>query len=185
MRWRCMNSLAKLLLDSSCAAAWVGPKTGQPRLWNSSTTPSVSGSSGPTTVRSGLSRPASWTSESRLLRSAATHSASAAIPPLPGAQYSFLTRGDCRSFQTIACSRPPLPRTRTFIGRIDARKEKSRGMVAAMSNGCSSELRARASSHEPRASSCEASAPFRFSWRAPGCRAAECSLDGSSSRRPL
>src|SRR5436190_21795088 len=26
-------------------------------------------------------------------------------------------RGDCRSFQTSACSRPPLPRTRTFIAR--------------------------------------------------------------------
>ena len=64
----------------------VGPKIGQPRRWNSSTTPSVSGSSGPTTVRSGLSLLASCTSESRLLRSAATHSASAAMPPLPGAQ---------------------------------------------------------------------------------------------------
>ena len=26
MWWRCRNSLAKLLLVSSCAAAWVGPK---------------------------------------------------------------------------------------------------------------------------------------------------------------
>ena len=26
-------------------------------------------------------------------------------------------RGDCRSFHTIACSRPPLPRTSTFIRR--------------------------------------------------------------------
>ena len=49
-----MNSLEKLLLDSSCAAARVGPKMGQPRRWNSSTTPNVSGSSGPTTVTSGI-----------------------------------------------------------------------------------------------------------------------------------
>src|SRR5271169_2748255 len=27
-------------------------------------------------------------------------------------------RGDCRNFHTIACSRPPLPRTRTFIIQI-------------------------------------------------------------------
>ena len=86
MRCRCMNSLAKLLLDSSCAAARVGPKIGQPRFWNSSTTPRVSGNSGPTTVTSGLNRLASSNSESMLFRSAGTHSASAAIPPLPGAQ---------------------------------------------------------------------------------------------------
>src|SRR5271165_4363662 len=54
MRCRCMNSLAKLLLDSNCAAARVGPKIGQPRFWNSSTTPKVSGISGPTTVTSGV-----------------------------------------------------------------------------------------------------------------------------------
>src|SRR6185437_13981808 len=50
---RCMNSLAKLLLDSSWAAACVGPKIFNPRRINSSTTPSESGSSGPTTVKSG------------------------------------------------------------------------------------------------------------------------------------
>ena len=43
------EALARLKL----AAAWVGPKIGHPRRWNSSTTPRVSGSSGPTTVRSG------------------------------------------------------------------------------------------------------------------------------------
>ena len=53
-----------------------------------------------------------------LFKSTAAHSASDAVPPLPGAQYSFLMRGDCRSFHAIACSRPPLPRTRTFIDRL-------------------------------------------------------------------
>ena len=32
-----------------------------------------------------------------------------------GRNNTCVTRGDCRSFQTSACSRPPLPMTRTFI----------------------------------------------------------------------
>src|SRR6266480_1053918 len=47
--------------------------------------------------------------------SAATHSASAAMPPLPGAHQIFSTRGLCLSFHTSACSRPPPPSTRIFI----------------------------------------------------------------------
>ena len=47
MRWRFRNSLAKLLLDSSCAAALLGPKTRQPRRVNSSTTPSDERQLGP------------------------------------------------------------------------------------------------------------------------------------------
>src|SRR5450755_2349903 len=115
MRWRCKNSLAKLLLLSSWAAACVGPKVRQPRRVNSSTTPSISGNSGPTMMRSGWRRLASATIESRLLTSTATHSASSAMPPFPGAQYIFVTRGDWRSFHTKACSRPPLPMTRIFM----------------------------------------------------------------------
>src|ERR1700756_4699157 len=30
-------------------------------------------------------------------------------------------RGDCRSFHTNACSRPPLPKTRTFISQRKSR----------------------------------------------------------------
>src|SRR5271157_2776130 len=37
------------------------------------------------------------------------------MPPFPGAHHNFSTEGDCRSFQTMACSRPPPPRTRIFI----------------------------------------------------------------------
>ena len=41
----------------------------------------------------------------------------AAIPALAGADQSPVMRGDCASFQTMACSRPPLPMTRTFMWR--------------------------------------------------------------------
>src|SRR5262249_33687204 len=58
--------LAKALLDPSCAAVFVGPKTAHPRRENSSTTPSCRGSSGPTTVRSGLISLATDTSDARL-----------------------------------------------------------------------------------------------------------------------
>src|SRR5271169_6511045 len=54
--------------------------------------------------------------ESRLFRSTGRHSASCTMPPFPGAQYSFETRGDWRNFHASACSRPPLPTRRTFIG---------------------------------------------------------------------
>ena len=36
------------------------------------------------------------------------------VPALPGALQSAPKRGDCASFQAIACSRPPPPRRRTF-----------------------------------------------------------------------
>jgi hypothetical protein len=37
------------------------------------------------------------------------------VPPLPGATKIFSTRGDFARHQAIACSRPPLPMTKTFI----------------------------------------------------------------------
>ena len=50
--WRAMKSFANALLDSSRAAAAVGPKSGSPASAKRSATPRLSGSSGPTTVRS-------------------------------------------------------------------------------------------------------------------------------------
>ena len=44
-----------------------------------------------------------------------THSASAAIPALPGAQYILSTRELFATALHIACSLPPLPTTNTFI----------------------------------------------------------------------
>src|SRR5260370_3475293 len=115
MLCRCMNSLAKLLLDSNCAATWVGPKMRSPRRVNPSTTPSERGSSGPTTVMSGCNSRAAASKPSRFLGSPGTHVASRQMPPFPGRQNTCATRGDWRSFHTSACSRPPLPITRTFI----------------------------------------------------------------------
>src|SRR5688500_2294111 len=40
---------------------------------------------------------------------------SVAVPPLPGATYTFCTFGLCASFQAMACSRPPEPITRSFM----------------------------------------------------------------------
>ena len=42
------------------------------------------------------------------------HFGSSAVPALPGATITSVTRGDCASFQASACSRPPPPMTRTF-----------------------------------------------------------------------
>ena len=54
-----MNAFAKALLDSRRAAAAVGPKSSRPSAAKRSATPRLSGSSGPTTVRSICSRSAS------------------------------------------------------------------------------------------------------------------------------
>ena len=65
---------------------------------------------------SGRSPPAWRTGPARGSRPArsTTFCTSSAVPALPGAQTTAVTRGDCFSFQHRACSRPPLPTTRTF-----------------------------------------------------------------------
>ena len=42
------------------------------------------------------------------------HLGSRAVPALPGATSTSVTRGDCAHFQASACSRPPPPMIRTL-----------------------------------------------------------------------
>ncbi len=93
----------------------VGPKIRSPDASKRSTIPLTSGASGPTTVRSICSLRAKSRSPARSSALQGMHSASPAIPPLPGAQYIVVTHRLCFSFQTRACSRPPPPTTSTFI----------------------------------------------------------------------
>src|SRR3954447_9200832 len=44
-----------------------------------------------------------------------THSASRAMPALPGAHHNFVVSGEPAIFQASACSRPPPPRRRIFM----------------------------------------------------------------------
>src|SRR5262245_19781720 len=44
-------------------------------------------------------------------------SCSLAMPGLPGAHHICVTCGDWASFQTMACSLPPEPRTRSFMSQ--------------------------------------------------------------------
>ena len=64
--WRAMNAFANALLDSRRAAAAVGPKSSRPSAAKRSATPRLSGSSGPTTVRSICSRSASSSERVRI-----------------------------------------------------------------------------------------------------------------------
>ena len=48
----------------------------------------------------------------------------AAIAALPGAACKVARSGLCAIFQTSACSRPPLPTSKTFKGRAPAPKRK-------------------------------------------------------------
>jgi hypothetical protein len=85
MPWRFMNSLAKALEDSSCAAALVGPNTRSPRARKVSTTPPASGASGPTTVSTIFSATAKSASASWSVIATLCSRLSSAVPPLPGA----------------------------------------------------------------------------------------------------
>src|SRR5690606_17905158 len=118
MPWRTRNSLVKAFEPSSCAGALRGPKQGRPRVSNRSTMPATSGTSGPTMV-SATSSPAarsasasSWLTSMAMLRTLGSR----AVPALPGATSTSLTRGDCAHFHASACSRPPPPITSTLYG---------------------------------------------------------------------
>ena len=69
---RSQSDFAQAFDPSIRAASLVGPKTGSPRACSSSTSPSTSGASGPTTVRSIDSRSATSTSAGTSVADAST-----------------------------------------------------------------------------------------------------------------
>ena len=112
------------------AAARVGPKTRKPRSRSASTMPSDSGSSGPTTVRSGRSASASRDHRVQVFRGPRGRSAHiCAMPPLPGAQTTSVTRSTRLTAHASACSRPPEPRIKTFIAIRLVRLRSAAGML--------------------------------------------------------
>ena len=115
MLYFCIRSLAKDLLPSIIAAFLRGPKARMPAASSASTMPSASGSSGATITRSGLCSLAKATMPSMSVALIGTHSASAAMPPLPGAHQMWSTLGLFFNVWTMACSRPPPPITKAFI----------------------------------------------------------------------
>ena len=109
--------MLKTLLPSNWAARLFGPNTRRPWPWKTSTMPAHSGPSGPTTVRSIFCARANAANGSISIAGMGTHSAKAAMPALPGAQKSLVTRGLWAIFHASACSRPPLPMIRILIAR--------------------------------------------------------------------
>ena len=86
------------------AAARVGPQQAMPTASKASVSPATSGASGPGTTRSIA---LSWAKPTRAGISStpiSTHSATAAIPGLPGAQYSLVSSGLPDMAQHNACS---------------------------------------------------------------------------------
>src|SRR5271165_2903833 len=118
MRWRPRKSLVNAFEPSSRAAACVGPKQGRPAAAKRSTMPATSGPSGPTRVSPICSRAANSSRAS--MSSAAMPTlrtlGSSAVPALPGATNTSRARGDCAHFHASACSRPPPPTIRIFMG---------------------------------------------------------------------
>src|SRR3989441_7167185 len=110
------------------AAAWaIGPNTARPASRRRSARPATSGASGPTTVRSIRSRRANATRPSSASAVSGTHTAWRAMPGLPGAVNSAVTRGLWAIFQASACSRPPPPTISILIGAAPARPRHSVG----------------------------------------------------------
>src|ERR1700752_4556739 len=111
------RSLVKPFEPSSRAAAFVGPKARKPAASISSTMPATSGLSGPPTTKSTASPLHNATTAAWSVMSIGTHSASFAMPALPGVHQSLVVSGEAAIFQASACSRPPEPRSRIFMGR--------------------------------------------------------------------
>src|SRR5437016_5630006 len=118
MLCRRRKSFANALEPSSRAGARRGPKHLRAPAANSSTMPATSGASGPMIVNSTRSERASATNAA--MSSAATSTlrtfGSAAVPAFPGATSTCATLGDAAHFHASACSRPPQPTIKTFIG---------------------------------------------------------------------
>ena len=110
-----IRSFENALEPSRIAALALGPKARRPAASKASTAPAASGSSGATTVKSISCSFAKATSLSNSITPIFTHSATSAIPALPGAQYIFSTFGLFASFHAIACSLPPPPTIKIFI----------------------------------------------------------------------
>ena len=111
-----MISLAKAFDDSSRAAARLGPNTGMPSRDTASTTPAASGASGPTTTRSTpWTRAMAAIAPTSVAAIPSTTGPNSASPGLPGRDISSSRRGDWTSFHPKACSRPPLPTSRTLM----------------------------------------------------------------------
>ncbi len=109
-------SLVKLLEASSREAASDGPKTRIPASRSRSATPAASGASGPMITKSIAFSSTKAATALRSSISSAAQSAIWAIPALPGATISRSHFGFCIAAQARACSRPPPPRMRMFIG---------------------------------------------------------------------
>mmetsp|Transcript_14948 Transcript_14948/g.44298 ORF Transcript_14948/g.44298 Transcript_14948/m.44298 type:complete len:216 (+) Transcript_14948:2604-3251(+) len=143
MPWRARKSLQKALEPSRRAAAADGPKQGIPASPRRSATPSVSGSSGPTTTKDTPRRCASATTSSTFFGFSdgrfSTLPPIPAVPPFPGPTQTLSTCGDSASLTAIACSRPPDPNTRTatgldsFSARMASWAAKTRRAAAASS----------------------------------------------------
>src|SRR5438270_4138304 len=119
------NALVNFLELSSRAAALVGPNALKPAAARSSTMPAAIGASGPTTTKSTALDLQKSITAARSAISSATHSASRAMPALPGAHQSFVTSGDAAIFHARACSRPPEPSRSMRMNAAGAREPQT------------------------------------------------------------
>ena len=123
-----MKSWEKALDDSNCAACRLGTPNAKPVFLKQIDDPQSQGiirpDDGQIDPLFGGEGEQGGRSSAAMFRHCASEPLeernSAAMPALPGAHHKRLTRGDCASFQTKACSRPPEPMTRIFTRWIEA-----------------------------------------------------------------
>ncbi len=112
------TSLANAFDPSIRAASALGPNTAIPLWRRTSATPATSGTSGPMTTRSTSRVSASASRPSPSSARTGWQWPRAAMPGLPGAAWSSVSRVLCASRQASACSRAPEPTTSTFTRRV-------------------------------------------------------------------
>src|SRR6202012_3814457 len=96
------SALVKFFELWSRPAALVGPNALKPAALRSSTTPAAIAASGPTTTQSILLCLENSITAALSAMSIGTHSASCAMPALPGTHHSFVTSGEAAIFQASA-----------------------------------------------------------------------------------
>ena len=116
-----ITSLANALEPSSRAASADGPKQEMPASRTASATPATRGASGPITTRSAPTSRASAATARPSTGSTSWRVQTPAMPGLPGAACTAVTLGSRDSARVRACSRPPVPMTRTCTAQPSRR----------------------------------------------------------------
>ena len=128
------SSRMKPLEPSRRAATWLGPQQGMDTSARASPRPITKEASGPGTTRS---MSWSWANSTRSAMSSASMSmfrACSPVPPFPGAAKISISSALANARHS-ACSRPPLPTTKTFMPHSILHRRRAENISAESADG--------------------------------------------------